>query len=114
MRLAAGNGVSELNPKLSIGSSLALIVVHICLLNLRGHCDAVCYLEVVCAEPTSGGGRAVGHTSRLRRARVSVMSRLVRTPGLESLVDIVPLELVLWSLGSCCGVRPGRGMNRYS
>ena len=33
------------------------------------------------------------------------MSRLVRTPGLESLVDIVPLEPVLWSLRSCCGVR---------
>ena len=37
------------------------------------------------------------------------MSRPVRTPGLESLVDTVSLELVLWSSGSCCGVHPSRG-----
>ncbi len=37
------------------------------------------------------------------------MGRLVRTPGLESLVSIAPLELVLWSYGSCRGVGRSRG-----
>lgn len=32
---ADGNGVSELNPKLSLGSSLALIVAQLCLLSCR-------------------------------------------------------------------------------
>jgi hypothetical protein len=103
-RCMVENGVSELNPKLSIGlykSCAPQKVVHDLSSRLKDwisswapSCAAEKQLRAV--HKASCSGRTEGHfQSRFVRVRASAMSRLVRTPGLESLVSFVPLEVVL-------------------